>query len=86
MQGVEAVVGEACVAHHEQALGEERHLGPHVVGGQRPFVVGQLAIDLVDVERADEVDVALRRNAQLALLDVQGGVLEDVYLASGWIF
>ena len=81
VERVETIVTESRIADHQNALAEQGHLGPHIVVRQRPFLIRKLAVNLIDVERADEIDVALLGNGEVALLDVKGGVLQNVDVA-----
>ena len=78
VQRFKTVVGKARVAYYQQALAQERHLRPHVIGGQSPLFVRQLAINLIDVQRTDKVHIALFRNGKMALLDVKRRVGQDI--------
>ena len=71
MERLKTIVGKACVAHYQKTLAEQCHLCPHVVIGKSPLFVGKLAINLVDVQGTDKVNVALLRNGEVTLLDVK---------------
>ena len=83
-QRVEGIVGQTGITDDNEGLHETHPLefGEHIIDGQHPLTIGQLAELLHDLHVLHEVDIAVLGDGHLTALHLPTGVSEDIEVAT----